>query len=123
MALGKPQGQDEASGRLAIALARYALGLGDEPAPPAGRRGSPRAAQARQVAMYLCHVALGMSLSRVGAAFGRDRSTVAYACHAMEERRDDPDFDDWIGDLEEAMRMAPPPCVVDLNVGGPEWMK
>ena len=123
MTSGRHQGQDEASGRLAIELARYALGLVDEPTPPTGRRGSPRAAQARQVAMYLCHVALGMSLSRVGAAFARDRSTVAHACHAMEERRDDPDFDDWIGDLEEALRMAPPPRIVDINVGGPEWMK
>jgi len=45
------------------------------------------------------HVALGMSLARVARAFGRDRPTVAYACHLIEDRRDDSDFDDWLDQL------------------------
>jgi hypothetical protein len=72
-------------------------------------RGSARSALARQVAMYLCHVGGGLSLSRVGEAFGRDRSTIAYACHLIEDKRDDPAFDAWIGGLEQALRAAPPP--------------
>ena len=50
--------------------------------------------------MYLCHTAFERSLARVAIAFGRDRSTVAHACHAIEDRREDPHFDDWIDALE-----------------------
>ncbi len=53
-------------------------------------RGRARAARARQVAMYLAHVVFGLSLSRVGVCFGRDRTTVRHACALIEDRRDDP---------------------------------
>jgi chromosomal replication initiation ATPase DnaA len=71
-------------------------------------RGSADAAFARQVAMYLCHVAFELSLARVAVAFGRDRSTVAHACHAIEDRREEPHFDRWIDSLEAMLRAAPP---------------
>ena len=32
----------------------------------------------------------GMSLTEVGAMFGRDRTTVAHGCFKVEYRRDDP---------------------------------
>jgi chromosomal replication initiation ATPase DnaA len=66
------------------------------------------AAYARQTAMYLSHIAFGMSLGRVAQAFGRDRSTVAYACRMIEDRREDDDFDDCLDRLEEFLRAAPP---------------
>jgi chromosomal replication initiation ATPase DnaA len=69
----------------------------------AGTRGSPRAAFARQVAMYLAHVVCGLNLSEVGAVFARDRTTVAHACGVVEDRRDDPDFDGRIEYLERAV--------------------
>lgn len=47
----------------------------------------------RQVAMYVTHVALGVSMREVGRGFGRDRTTVLYACHLIEDMRDDEDFD------------------------------
>jgi chromosomal replication initiation ATPase DnaA len=56
-------------------------------------RGSPWTAFARQVAMYLAHVELGLSLTIVGAQFGRDRTTVSHACGRVEDRRDDPALD------------------------------
>jgi chromosomal replication initiation ATPase DnaA len=56
-------------------------------------RGSPEIAFARQVAMYLAHVELGLSLSMVGGHFGRDRTTVSHACGRVEDRRDDPALD------------------------------
>jgi len=56
-------------------------------------RGHARAAHARQVAMYLAHVACGLSLTDTGKLFGRDRTTVAHACCVVEDRRDDPVFD------------------------------
>jgi chromosomal replication initiation ATPase DnaA len=70
-------------------------------------RGSSQVAFARQVAAYLCHTGFELSLSRVAAAFGRDRSTVAHACHAIEDRRDEMQFDLWIGALEAMLREAP----------------
>lgn len=58
---------------------------------PSRRRAA--AAFARQSAMYLAHVALGLSYSEVGRLFRRDRTTAAYACQTVEERRDDPAID------------------------------
>ena len=56
-------------------------------------RGIARNALARQVAMYLAHVACGLTLTNSGLLFGRDRTTVAHACIIVEDRRDDPLFD------------------------------
>lgn len=57
-------------------------------------------ARARQLAMYLAHVILGESLTAIGAAFGRDRTTVSYACGLIEDMRDDPTFDAEVTELE-----------------------
>lgn len=56
----------------------------------AARRGRRPTARARQTAMYLTHVAFGLTFSRVGACFGRDRTTVRHACALIEDRREDP---------------------------------
>jgi hypothetical protein len=50
-------------------------------------------ARVRQIAMYVCHVVLRMSMTDIGRGFGRDRTTVLHACHLVEDLRDDPDFD------------------------------
>lgn len=47
----------------------------------------------RQIAMYVTHVVLGLSMNEVGIGFGRDRTTVLHACHLIEDMRDDADFD------------------------------
>jgi hypothetical protein len=54
-------------------------------------------------------VGFEMSLARVGAAFGRDRSTAAHACHMVEDRRDDPAFDMLLDEMEAALRALPVP--------------
>ena len=59
----------------------------------AASRGPATTAFARQVAMYLAHVELGLSLSIVATQFGRDRTTVSHACGRVEDRRDDPAVD------------------------------
>jgi hypothetical protein len=69
-------------------------------------RGSPRAALARQVAMYLAHVGMGLSLSEVGRLFARDRSTVAHACGVVEVWRDCAPFDRALDLLEAGMRLV-----------------
>ena len=65
-------------------------------------RRAPAVALARQTAMYLAHVAFGLSFTEIGRAFGRDRTTAAYACRLIEEQRDDPAVDAVLGSLEGA---------------------
>jgi chromosomal replication initiation ATPase DnaA len=70
-------------------------------------RGRSRVAFARQVAMYLAHVAFGLTLTTVGRAFGRDRTTVSHACALVEDARDNPEFDHTLELLEAiAKRLA-----------------
>lgn len=66
-------------------------------------RGRAKVARARQVAMYLAHVACGMSLTEVGRVFARDRTTVAHACGVVEDGRDDPMFDRVMELLEQVV--------------------
>lgn len=74
-------------------------------------RGRAHVAYARQVAMYLAHVAWGMSLTDVGRLFDRDRTTVAHACEVVEDRRDDPAMDRCLDTLESIVRsFSTPPC-------------
>jgi len=60
-------------------------------------------ARARQLAMYLSHVVLGRSLTEIGDAFGRDRTTVSHACAVIEDLRDDPAFDAEVTALEHRL--------------------
>lgn len=94
---------DEHAVRLAVGLAAFALKIPAEDILSPRQR-DHRVARARQVAMYLSHVALGMSLARVATALHRDRSTVAHACHRIEDIRDDPGVDAWLDELEEQVR-------------------
>lgn len=73
-----------------------------------GTRGKPRVAFARQVAMYLAHVACGLTMTEVGQVFARDRTTVAHACGLVEDLRDDPSFDRSLDLLEGVLRLLSP---------------
>ena len=99
---------DTARARLAQSAVSYAFDVPEEELAAPTRR-SRRTAFARQAAMYLAHVAFELSLSRVAEAFGRDRSTAAHACHRIEDRRDDVDFDQYMDELEACLRAAPLP--------------
>jgi hypothetical protein len=66
-------------------------------------RGRATVAFARQAAMYLAHVHLGLSLTRVGAHFSRDRTTAAHACAVVEEARDDARLGGVLECLEAAL--------------------
>ena len=57
----------------------------------------------RQIAMYVCHVVLRISMSDIGAAFGRDRTTVGHACNVVEDRRDDAAFDAFVATIERVV--------------------
>lgn len=69
-------------------------------------RGESRIALARQVAMYLAHVACGLSKAEAGKLFGRDRTTVHHACMVIEERRDDEVFNRALDHLELVIRIV-----------------
>ncbi len=90
------------------------------PAPElrAPTRSRAPVAFARQVAMYLAHVTCGLSMTDVGTLFGRDRSTVAYACSLVEDRRDDPVFDRSLVSLESAIAILMKVCLfVHVDAG------
>lgn len=111
--MGNQQRIDRNNAYLAASLVGFALELKAENIlmPVRGPRDM---VQARQVAMYLSHVGLEMSLSRVANAFERDRSTVAYACHKIEEMRDSAEFDVWLETLEKGLVTVAP--LIDTNV-------
>lgn len=69
---------------------------------PSRRRAT--VALARQSAMYLAHVTLGLTFAEVGRAFGRDRTTAAYACRKIEERRTDVRLDSALAELEQVLQ-------------------
>jgi hypothetical protein len=72
-------------------------------------RGSPRAAFARQVAMYLAHTGFALNLATISRVFARDRSTVSHACHVVEDGRDDI----WLDCRLEALELF---CRTELEV-------
>ncbi|HEY8214824.1 MAG TPA: helix-turn-helix domain-containing protein [Methylocystis sp.] len=67
------------------------------------RRSRVQVARARQLAVYLHHVALGASVSACARAFARDRATIRHACATIEDLRDDPRFDAGARRLESAL--------------------
>lgn len=60
----------------------------------------------RQVAMYVAHVSLSLSMRDVGIGFGRDRTTVLHACHTIEDLRDDAEFDSIVATVERVICAA-----------------
>ena len=64
--------------------------------------------------MYVCHVVLRMSMTEVGLAYGRDRTTVGHACKAVEDRRDDLAYDEFVSAVERIVARH-----VRRAVGGP----
>lgn len=60
----------------------------------------------RQIAMYLAHVTLRLSMRDVGQGFGRDRTTVLYACHLIEDLREEEEFDDIVTRVEQVVMVA-----------------
>ncbi|MBB6012299.1 MULTISPECIES: helix-turn-helix domain-containing protein [Aquamicrobium] len=70
-----------------------------------GRTSQP-VARVRQIAMYVAHVVLRLSMGDVGRGFGRDRTTVVHACQTIEDLRDDPEFDRVVHMFEQIASAA-----------------
>jgi chromosomal replication initiation ATPase DnaA len=91
---------DEASLRWLLEEASaVAFGVAADAVRAQSRHGA-LVALARQSAMYLAHIVLGLNYSDVGRLFQRDRTTAAHACRRVEDRRDDPALDQRLDLLE-----------------------
>jgi chromosomal replication initiation ATPase DnaA len=98
----RPQVQRRAADLISITVAAaFTVPVGELRA--SSRRRAP-VALARQSAMYLAHVALGLSFAEVGRVFGRDRTTAAHACRKIEDRRADTQLDAALAELEQVLR-------------------
>jgi hypothetical protein len=84
-----------------LVAARFAVSVEDL---HASTRGRIDVAFARQVAIYLAHVVLGLNYADAGAVFRRDRTTASYACRLVEMRRDKPSIEKQLNTLEEICR-------------------
>lgn len=69
-------------------------------------RGTKEIARIRQIGMYVAHTMFSMPMTTVAAGFGRDRSTVMYACHQIENMRDDLEFDQIVHSFERIVAVA-----------------
>lgn len=69
-------------------------------------RGRKEIARVRQIGMYVAHTMFSMTMATVAAGFGRDRSTVMYACHQIENMRDDAEFDQIVHNFERIVAAA-----------------
>ena len=69
-------------------------------------RRPPKAAFARQIAMYLCHIVFKISPAEVARVFGRHPTTVAHAFRHIEELREGPELDRTLDWLEAMLRRA-----------------
>jgi chromosomal replication initiation ATPase DnaA len=87
----------------AVVAHTYGVSLEDM---SADTRGAPRAALARQIAMYLAHVVFGMSIDEIARDFARHRTTAHHALKRVEELREDPDLDRTLHFLETMLRNA-----------------
>jgi chromosomal replication initiation ATPase DnaA len=85
----------------AAAAACLAIPLAEIAAKPRKQR----VARARQMAIYLAHVGFGLNYTRLGQAFGRDRTTIRHACFRIEDARDEIGFDRALDFLEGALRL------------------
>ncbi|MGG7519532.1 helix-turn-helix domain-containing protein [Allorhizobium undicola] len=94
-------GKLEALCQCVLAIIEEMLGMTEAPAE--GRGSRRRRCHARQMGMYLCHVALGIPQSDVARALGYDRSTVSYACHVVEDRREDRAMDQFLQRVERVV--------------------
>ena len=69
-------------------------------------RGGLAVSRVRQIAMYIAHVVLGLSMNEIGRGFGRDRTTVMHACHLIEDMRDDEEFEVHVRMMERIVEAA-----------------
>lgn len=63
-------------------------------------RGTSAVSRIRQFGMYIAHTMFSLTMAEVAFAFSRERTTVKYACHLIEDMREDKDFDRVVSAFE-----------------------
>ena len=97
---------DPARAKLVVAAAAMEFGVPElDLSRPEAR--APLIDFARQVAMYLAACSFGMTRTRIGELFRRDRTTVSHALRVIEDGRTDPVLDAKISRLERWLEEAP----------------
>jgi chromosomal replication initiation ATPase DnaA len=89
-----------------IDLASAYFGVSSREVRWLGRSGSAGIARVRQIAMYVAHVTLGLSMAEVARGFGKDRTTVVHACHLIEDLRDHSEFDRAVQTVERIVNVS-----------------
>ena len=92
--------------RFVVNMVTLATGIEADRIQSGGER-QAQIARARQMAMYLNSITYQWSRCRIAQAFGRDRTTVGYACRVVEDLREDSVFDATIESLESCLDRAP----------------
>lgn len=86
-------------------ICAYSMGIEQDIMHTSNRQA--KEALARQIAMYLIHTIFSFPLNRIAPLFNKDKSTVSYACHLIEDKREASDFDDFVAKLETAVCALP----------------
>ncbi len=73
---------------------------------PQCSRGKAQSARARQISIYLMHTTLSFSFTEIGKVYSKDRTTIAHACHVIEDLRDDESFDSKLTQLERMIAIV-----------------
>jgi Bacterial dnaA protein helix-turn-helix len=95
--------EQAAAGLAQLAVGLVAIGFGIAPEQILSPSRRAPIVFARQSAMYLVHVVFRISLSQVGRAFGRDRTTASHACHVVEDAREDRQIDALIESCAQSL--------------------
>lgn len=103
-----PKERRERALAICEAVTDLAAALFNVPGPElrSAGRSSAEISRVRQIAMYVAHTQLGLSMGEVGRGFGRDRTTVLHACHLIEDLRDVEEFDRIVSMTERVVSAA-----------------
>ena len=69
----------------------------------AGGRGNKKESLARHITVYLLHTLLSLSYKEISFVFGKDRTSISYACRIIEDLRDDPRFEERMIAFEDVI--------------------
>ncbi|MEW7007785.1 hypothetical protein AB2J24_08250 [Lentilitoribacter sp. EG35] len=59
-----------------------------------------RKTHVRQVVIYVLNVNFGIPMRQLAKMFNLNRSTIAYTCQTIEDRRDNPNYDRFVSAVE-----------------------
>jgi chromosomal replication initiation ATPase DnaA len=99
---GSTAGRSRRHVELALHAVAFAWGV-EAQAMRSAKRGEQAVALARQLVIYVAHVALGVPLRQVALSLGRDRATARHACRVIEDLREQPAFDEHVRGIESAL--------------------